>query len=178
MLVLGLSLNRCHGPRVRCSADCLKNTFEWLYAVPKPTDLMPQFVTAALEAFKALQGNDPQNLKSGDPILTDATKKWNHLFKNFGTHYITKVTTGGKVIYTRYVDKSRSATQETMGLTTSNGAGGNGRIEAVSFGSKMSVSTAFNSQSSSQSAAEYGGSQINIMGGIPSGDGDASTLAG
>lgn len=139
---------------------------------------MPQFVEAALIAFRALEGNDPKNLNPSDPRLTGATKKWHHLFNTFGTHYITKLQTGGKVIYTRYVDKTSAKSQQTIGRTTSTGQGGNANIEAISVKSKMSVSTAFNSMSGSESAEEFGGSQINIMGGIPSGTGDASTLSG
>ena len=58
---------------------------------------MPQFVAEAVNALKSLQGQSPSSLKSSDPILMTASVAWQKLFRLYGTHYITQLTTGGKV---------------------------------------------------------------------------------
>lgn len=76
------------------------------------------------------------------------------------------------MIYSRYVDTTKESSKKKLGITGSAALG----VKSMSFGIQMKVSTAMQAESSSTSAQEFGGSTINVMGGIPVGD--ASTLEG
>ena len=65
---------------------------------------MPQFVEAARDAIKALGGVSPEKLSKAQ--RAEAMRVWFKMFKTYGTHFITELTVGGKVIYSRYVSQN------------------------------------------------------------------------
>lgn len=83
----------------------LRYKFEWLKAVPDVDDLQPQFLVTALDALAALEGHGAHDFATqqgvSDSAVFDAREAWFKLFRAFGTHYVTSLNVGGKIIYTR-----------------------------------------------------------------------------
>lgn len=97
-------------------ADCLKYKFSMMQATARPIDITPEFAEAAGDALLSMSSpHFPNDIDSNmnarltssdaDPsvqeAITNARRKWFHLFKIYGTHFISELTVGGKVIYTR-----------------------------------------------------------------------------
>lgn len=76
-----------------------------------------------------------------------------------------QMAVGGKVIFTQYVDKSSQNTMQTIGNSHSKGAGMSGAFSGLSFGASHSMANAFNQMTQQEAASEYGGSNINVIGG-------------
>ena len=138
--------------------------------VPNGSELTPQFAEMALEALEGLDGRDPGQMSSKRAL--ESRQLWFNLFGVYGTHFITELVLGGKVIYTKFI-KSEAVETQTSSESNTNveaEAGGWG------FSMKMAVSMEQSNDESSKKSEETGGSKITVMGGVPVGD--ASTLEG
>lgn len=156
--------------RFEAKSYCLKYRFSMIKSVPERNALAPPFVEAAIAAIKVLDGKLPDEMAQDE--REKATVPWFELFNEYGTHFIIDLTVGGKVIYTRYVTQSSMQSLTTTSITASMSA--SGKTMSVEAGIEASVALA--SSQGRESASKMGGSQINIMGGVPVGD--AATVEG
>lgn len=157
--------------RFESKSYCLKYKFAFLSSSNVPQEqIMPQFLNKAADALVALDGKSPKAMSEQE--LSDAMVPWFDLFNVYGTHFITELDVGGKVIYDRYVTQSKMREQQSSDWNVGVSGGG----KSISFEMQASFSMAMASQSSSESAKEFGGSKMSVMGGVPVGD--ASTVEG
>ena len=93
---------------------------------------------------------------------------WAQLFKVFGTHYLTQVHLGGKMIYTCTLDSKAVESLTSLGITAS--AAVEGSAAAASGGVSVSVSKS-NSAASALSSVDKKEKTITIGGKPPASDG-------
>ena len=106
--------------RFMTKSFCNKYFAAWLEKVPEPDDITPQFAWAALKALDSVPVPDEDlsrlddaaaiaavaaAIKAKPKAATAAREIWYKLFNTYGTHIITKLTLGGKVIFTKFVTK-------------------------------------------------------------------------
>ena len=162
--------------RFEAKSYCLKHTFYWLDKKPTRSQLTPPFIDAVVTALQSLDGRDPATVDQSSDAFVATSQAWMNLFQQFGTHYTTSISAGGKLIYTNYVEKTREQTLETSGRQDGVATEGNALIKGVEIGQKFAFSQAMSSQSASANGKEFGKSEVSIFGGLPTGD--VSDLAG
>jgi hypothetical protein len=166
--------------RFSSKSYCNKYFAGWLRKVPEAGDLTPQFARSAVQAIESLPKSDASlsSMSSADAKahvfgLLDVSSQtakarevWFELFRVYGTHFVTQLTLGGKMIYTKFV--SKEAVAEAAGLDANADLSVAGKYGGFKAAAKISM--AYARQDSSQDSSEASKERVTIMGGVPSGD--------
>jgi hypothetical protein len=120
---------------------------------PTTCTLQTELPDMSKASLKTLLGSDEAK----------AREKWFALFRTYGTHYVTELTSGGKTIHTKFVKKEAVKKAAGMDASADVSVAGSG----FGFQAKAALSVALNKQATGESSSETSGEQIVVIGGLP-----------